>query len=147
MKILDEALGVNCSFPEPVNVGQVSIASVSTLDSALTWQIILGQVGGAGDPSSLTVHPTAMILQLQLVLKAIGNAGLVAATLAPVLSTCASLRGVSMEIWLVAIQAFQRIPCSADVSPCVFSSGCSWAMGELDLGCQSLFPLKSLHVY
>lgn len=120
VKILDEALGVNCSFPEPVNAGQVSTASVSTLDSGLTWQVILGQVGRAGDPSGLTVHPTAMIL-LQLVLKAIGNAGLVSATLAPVLSTCASLRGVSTEIWLVAIQVFRRIPCSADVSPCVFS--------------------------
>lgn len=101
---------------------------------------------GRGTLPGRTVHPTAMILQLQLVLKAIGNAGLAAAALAPVLSTCASLRVISAEIWLVANQAFQKIPCSADVSPCVFSSGCSWTMGGLDLGCQSPLPLKSLHV-
>ncbi|XP_035292880.1 uncharacterized protein LOC103163831 isoform X1 [Cricetulus griseus] len=75
VKILGEALGVNCSFPEPVDAGQ-----------------------------------------LQLVLKAIGNAGLAAAALAPVLSTCASLRGSSPEIRLAAIQAFRRIPCFADRS-------------------------------
>nr|XP_042139246.1 uncharacterized protein LOC107402064 [Peromyscus maniculatus bairdii] len=75
VKILGEALGVNCSFPEPADAGQ-----------------------------------------LQLVLKAIGNAGLAAADLAPVLSACASLRGVSPEIRLAALQAFRRIPCSADRS-------------------------------
>lgn len=51
VKILGEALGVNCSFPEPVDAGQVSMASVSTLGSGFTWEAILGQVGGAGDPS------------------------------------------------------------------------------------------------
>ncbi|OBS68900.1 hypothetical protein A6R68_02568 [Neotoma lepida] len=68
VKILGEALGVNCSFPEPVDAGQ-------------------------------------------LVLKAIGNAGQAAAALAPVLSS------VSTEIRLAAIQAFRRIPCSADMTP------------------------------
>ncbi|KAJ7409931.1 hypothetical protein BTVI_55017 [Pitangus sulphuratus] len=51
-------------------------------------------------------------LAMQLVLKAIGNAGLAAASLAPVLSSCASLSSNPMEIRLAAIQAFRRIPCS-----------------------------------
>ncbi|XP_051024048.1 uncharacterized protein LOC127208599 [Acomys russatus] len=75
VRILGEAFGVNCSFPEPVDAGQP-----------------------------------------QLVLKAIGNAGLAAAALTPVLSTCATLRSNSPEIRLAAVQAFRRIPCSADRS-------------------------------
>lgn len=97
---------------------------------------------GQGTLPGLTVCPTSMILQLQLVLKAIGNAGLAAAALAPVLSTCASLRGSSPEIRLAAIQAFRRIPCFADVSPCVFPSGCSGAMHGLDLGHQFTSSFK-----
>ncbi|KAK4813427.1 hypothetical protein QYF61_004996 [Mycteria americana] len=54
----------------------------------------------------------ALYLQMQLVLKAIGNAGLAAASLAPVLSLCASLKSNPIEIRLAAIQAFRRIPCS-----------------------------------
>ncbi|XP_067407568.1 uncharacterized protein [Emydura macquarii macquarii] len=52
--------------------------------------------------------------QLQLVLKAIGNAGLAATSLTPVLSSCASLRSNPTEIRLAAIQAFRRIPCAAN---------------------------------
>lgn len=58
----------------------------------------------------------AFYLQIQLVLKAIGNAGLAAASLAPVLSLCASLKSNPIEIRLAAIQAFRRIPCSVRVS-------------------------------
>lgn len=58
----------------------------------------------------------ALHFQMQLVLKAIGNAGLAAAPLAPALSLCAALRSHPMEIRLAAVQAFRRIPCSHRVS-------------------------------
>eukprot|EP00074_Homo_sapiens_P099991 XP_016879420.1 putative uncharacterized protein LOC400499 isoform X3 [Homo sapiens] len=54
--------------------------------------------------------------KLQLVLKAVGNAGLAAMALTPTLSACASLRSSTPEIRLGAIQAFRRVPCSADRS-------------------------------
>nr|XP_009681889.1 PREDICTED: vitellogenin-like [Struthio camelus australis] len=59
-----------------------------------------------------TVRDPEGLNQMQLVLKAIGNAGLAAASLAPVLSFCASLKSNPIEIRLAAIQAFRRIPCS-----------------------------------
>ncbi|NWX19935.1 VIT protein, partial [Aegotheles bennettii] len=62
------------------------------------------------------VHDSEGLRQMQLVLKAIGNAGLAAASLAPVLSLCASLKSNPIEIRLAAIQAFRRIPCSVRVS-------------------------------
>ncbi|XP_064008707.1 uncharacterized protein LOC135180262 [Pogoniulus pusillus] len=49
--------------------------------------------------------------KMELVLKAIGNAGLAAPSLAPVLSLCASLKSNPIGIRLAAIQAFRRIPC------------------------------------
>ncbi|RMC17771.1 hypothetical protein DUI87_05436 [Hirundo rustica rustica] len=61
-------------------------------------------------------NPTSGMIEslaLQLVLKAIGNAGLAAAPLAPALSWCAALRSQPTEIRLAAVQAFRRIPCSA----------------------------------
>lgn len=67
--------------------------------------------------------PTDVLFQLQLVLKAIGNAGLAAAALTPALSTCASERSCPPEVRLGAIQAFRRVPCSADVSSCVSFPG------------------------
>ncbi|KAJ7411082.1 hypothetical protein WISP_104499 [Willisornis vidua] len=60
-----------------------------------------------------TVQNSEHLSKMQLVLKAIGNAGLAAASLAPVLSSCASLRSNPMEIRLAALQAFRRIPCAA----------------------------------
>ncbi|XP_072466121.1 uncharacterized protein [Notamacropus eugenii] len=54
--------------------------------------------------------------RLQLMLKAIGNAGLAAAPLAPILSSCAALKSNAPEIRLAAIQAFRRIPCSVNRS-------------------------------
>ncbi|NXE81149.1 VIT protein, partial [Cochlearius cochlearius] len=54
--------------------------------------------------------------QMQLVLKAIGNAGLAATSLGPLLSLCASLKSNPIEIRLAAIQAFRHIPCSVRVS-------------------------------
>ncbi|NWH45233.1 APLP protein, partial [Fregata magnificens] len=63
-----------------------------------------------------TVEDSEGLSQMQLVLKAVGNAGLAAASLAPVLSLCASLKSNPIEIRLAAIQAFRRIPCSVRVS-------------------------------
>ncbi|XP_031801299.1 uncharacterized protein LOC100916970 [Sarcophilus harrisii] len=54
--------------------------------------------------------------RLQLMLKAIGNAGLAAATLTSVLSSCAATKSNAPEIRLAAIQAFRRIPCSVNRS-------------------------------
>ncbi|NWR14251.1 VIT protein, partial [Emberiza fucata] len=63
-----------------------------------------------------TVQNPEHLSKMQLVLKAIGNAGLAAAALAPALSSCAALRSHPMEIRLAAVQAFRRIPCSLRVS-------------------------------
>ncbi|NWT45109.1 VIT protein, partial [Chroicocephalus maculipennis] len=63
-----------------------------------------------------TVQDSEQLSEVKLVLKAIGNAGLAAASLAPVLSLCASLKSNPIEIRLAAIQAFRRIPCSVRVS-------------------------------
>ncbi|KAM6054404.1 uncharacterized protein VSU04_010687 [Chlamydotis macqueenii] len=59
-----------------------------------------------------TVQDSEGLSQMQQVLKAIGNAGLAAASLAPALGLCASLKSNPIEIRLAAIQAFRRIPCS-----------------------------------
>ncbi|NXM55804.1 VIT protein, partial [Illadopsis cleaveri] len=63
-----------------------------------------------------TVQDSEDLGKLQLVLKAIGNAGLAAAPLAPALGSCATLRSRPMELRLAAVQAFRRIPCPARVS-------------------------------
>nr|XP_021393671.2 uncharacterized protein LOC110474526 [Lonchura striata domestica] len=60
-----------------------------------------------------TVQDSEHLSKMQLVLKAIGNAGLAAASLAPALSSCAALKSHPVEIRLAAVQAFRRIPCSA----------------------------------
>ncbi|NWU80261.1 VIT protein, partial [Onychorhynchus coronatus] len=73
---------------------------------------ILGKFLG----QNCTVQDSEHLSEMQLVLKAVGNAGLAAASLAPVLSSCASLNSNPMEIRLAAIQAFRRIPCSVRVS-------------------------------
>lgn len=67
--------------------------------------------------------PCAPLFQLRLMLKAIGNAGLAAAALAPMLSACAMLGSSPLEIRLGAIQAFRRVPCSADVRSWVLFHG------------------------
>uniref|UniRef100_A0A8I3NDY4 Vitellogenin domain-containing protein n=1 Tax=Canis lupus familiaris TaxID=9615 RepID=A0A8I3NDY4_CANLF len=72
----------------------------------------LGQALGA----NCTFQEPSDADQLRLVLKAIGNAGLAATALSPTLSTCASQRGCPPEVRLGAIQAFRRIPCSANRS-------------------------------
>ncbi|KAG7456895.1 hypothetical protein MATL_G00240760 [Megalops atlanticus] len=51
------------------------------------------------------------------VLKAVGNAGLAAAPITPVLSACAQNHSSPLELRLAAIHAFRRIPCSADRRP------------------------------
>ncbi|NXR99175.1 APLP protein, partial [Oxylabes madagascariensis] len=63
-----------------------------------------------------TVQDSEHLSKMQLVLKAIGNAGLAAAPLAPALSSCAALRSHPMEIRLAAVHAFRRVPCSVRVS-------------------------------
>ncbi|XP_038402914.1 uncharacterized protein LOC111096475 isoform X2 [Canis lupus familiaris] len=72
----------------------------------------LGQALGA----NCTFQEPSDADQLRLVLKAIGNAGLAATALSPTLSTCASQRGCPPEVRLGAIQAFRRVPCSANRS-------------------------------
>ncbi|NXD62924.1 APLP protein, partial [Eolophus roseicapillus] len=63
-----------------------------------------------------TVQDTERLSKMQVVLKAIGNAGLAAASLTPALSLCASLKSNPIHIRLAATQAFRRIPCSGRVS-------------------------------
>ncbi|NXU74134.1 APLP protein, partial [Oreotrochilus melanogaster] len=62
------------------------------------------------------VQDSEGLSQMQLVLKAIGNAGLAGASLAPALGLCASLKSNPIEVRLAAVQAFRRIPCSVRVS-------------------------------
>ncbi|NXO88264.1 APLP protein, partial [Sitta europaea] len=59
-----------------------------------------------------TVQDSEHLNKMQLVLKAIGNAGLAAAPLAPALSGCAAPRSQPLEIRLAALHAFRRLPCS-----------------------------------
>uniref|UniRef100_A0A2K5QFP1 Vitellogenin domain-containing protein n=1 Tax=Cebus imitator TaxID=2715852 RepID=A0A2K5QFP1_CEBIM len=73
---------------------------------------ILGEALG----ENCTFREPSEVDKLQLVLKAIGNAGLAAMALTPTLSACASLRSSTPEIRLGAIQAFRRVPCSANRS-------------------------------
>ncbi|XP_045020221.1 uncharacterized protein LOC102408196 isoform X2 [Bubalus bubalis] len=73
---------------------------------------ILGDAVGA----NCTFREPSDADQLLFVLKAIGNAGRAATALTPKLSACASLGSCPPEIRLGAIQAFRRVPCSADRS-------------------------------
>ncbi|XP_061009876.1 uncharacterized protein LOC133063958 [Dama dama] len=73
---------------------------------------ILGDAVGA----NCTFQEPSDADQLLFVLKAIGNAGWAATALTPRLSTYASLGSCPPEIRLGAIQAFRRVPCSADRS-------------------------------
>ncbi|XP_063171149.1 uncharacterized protein LOC134505396 [Candoia aspera] len=52
--------------------------------------------------------------QMELILNAIGNAGLAATSLTTLLSSCAVLKSNPTEIRLAAIEAFRRIPCAAN---------------------------------
>lgn len=106
-------------------------------------------MGGASTPTR-PQGPATISFQLQLVLKAIGNAGLAVTALTPTLSTCASQRSCPLEVRLGAIQAFRRVPCSADVSSWVSSAGVmmgrQWVLNH-----RLLIPLclviHSSHVY
>ncbi|KAJ1096857.1 hypothetical protein NDU88_001988 [Pleurodeles waltl] len=60
------------------------------------------------------VNQAEKINKMQLYLKAIGNAGLAAVLLTPVLSSCALQESNPTIIRLAAIEAFRRIPCSAE---------------------------------
>ncbi|XP_058278614.1 uncharacterized protein LOC120759796 [Hirundo rustica] len=84
----------------------------SSCDTVPAVQIVMRTLGKfLGE--NCTVQDSEHLSKLQLVLKAIGNAGLAAAPLAPALSWCAALRSQPTEIRLAAVQAFRRIPCSA----------------------------------
>ncbi|XP_038618739.1 uncharacterized protein LOC119942156 [Tachyglossus aculeatus] len=63
-----------------------------------------------------TAQEPEEISQVQLVLKAVGNAGLAAVPLIPVLSSCATQKSNPSGVRLAAVQAFRRLPCSADRS-------------------------------
>lgn len=52
---------------------------------------------------------------MEVILNAIGNAGLAATSLTTLLSSCALLKTNPTEIRLAAIEAFRRIPCAANV--------------------------------
>ncbi|XP_078518884.1 uncharacterized protein LOC144784068 [Lissotriton helveticus] len=60
------------------------------------------------------VNQAEKINKMQLYLKAVGNAGLAASFLTPVLSACALQESNPTIIRLAAIEAFRRIPCSAE---------------------------------
>ncbi|KAM9583975.1 LOW QUALITY PROTEIN: uncharacterized protein ACIGJ3_002537 [Trichechus inunguis] len=74
----------------------------------------LVRILGAALGQNCTCQDPSDIGQLQLMLRAIGNASLVATVLNPKLSACAALRISAPEVRLGAIQAFRRVPCSAD---------------------------------
>ncbi|XP_078237684.1 vitellogenin [Pogona vitticeps] len=61
-----------------------------------------------------TLHKSEGIGQVELILKAIGNAGLAAAPLEPVLNSCARWKNNPIEIRLAAIEAYRRIPCTVN---------------------------------
>nr|XP_006010930.2 PREDICTED: apolipophorins-like [Latimeria chalumnae] len=65
---------------------------------------------------SCTALETQEVTKMQLVLKAIGNAGLAATSLIPTLSSCAKSRQGPAEIRVAAVEAFRRIPCAANHS-------------------------------
>ncbi|NXC26871.1 VIT protein, partial [Campylorhamphus procurvoides] len=75
-------------------------------------QSVLGTLGEFLG-GNCTVQDSEHLSEMQVVLKAIGNAGLAAASLAPALSSCASLRSNPTATRLAALQAFRRLPCSA----------------------------------
>ncbi|XP_008592015.1 PREDICTED: uncharacterized protein LOC103609474 [Galeopterus variegatus] len=86
--------------------------SCDQLPGVSSFVRILGEALG----TNCTSQESADAGQLQLVLKAIGNAGLAATALTPMLKACALLGSSAPEIRLGAIQAFRRVPCSADRS-------------------------------
>ncbi|XP_053326459.1 uncharacterized protein LOC128501125 [Spea bombifrons] len=61
-----------------------------------------------------TALELAEIQKVHLVLKAIGNAGVAAAPLIPTLASCAFLKSNPTSTRVAAVEAFRRIPCSAN---------------------------------
>nr|XP_020736250.1 apolipophorins-like [Odocoileus virginianus texanus] len=103
---------------------------------------ILGDAVGA----NCTFQEPSDADQLLFVLKAIGNAGRAATALTPKLSTCASLGSCPPEIRLGAIQAFRRVPCSADVSSWeLFHWGWHWAEVGLESLLIHIFTCSIIH--
>ncbi|XP_066186507.1 uncharacterized protein [Sylvia atricapilla] len=84
----------------------------SSCDTVPAVQSVMGTLGKFLE-GNCTVQDSEDPSKLQLVLKAVGNAGLAAAPLAPALGGCAALRSHRMETRLAALHAFRRIPCAA----------------------------------
>ncbi|NXN03008.1 VIT protein, partial [Sylvia borin] len=82
----------------------------SSCDIVPAVQSVMGTLGKFLE-GNCTVQDSEDLSKLQLVLKAVGNAGLAAAPLAPALGGCAALRSHPMGIRLAALHAFRRIPC------------------------------------
>ncbi|NXB80165.1 VIT protein, partial [Donacobius atricapilla] len=87
-------------------------SSCETVPAVQSVVRILGKFLGG----NCTVQDSEHLSKMQLVLKAIGNAGLAAAPLAAALGSCAALRRHPLELRLAAVQALRRLPCSARVS-------------------------------
>ncbi|NXN89766.1 VIT protein, partial [Bombycilla garrulus] len=87
----------------------------SSCDVAPAVQSVMRTLGKFLE-GNCTVQDSEHVSKLRLVLKAVGNAGLAAASLAPALSSCAALRSHPTEIRLAAVQAFRRLPCPVRVS-------------------------------
>ncbi|KAG8145598.1 hypothetical protein E2320_012116, partial [Naja naja] len=88
MKILGRRLGRKCTGSRLEGIAQIYLWDVSL---NFTWAS-----------------------QMELILNAIGNAGLAATSLTTLLSSCAVLKTNPIEIRLAAIEAFRRIPCAAN---------------------------------
>lgn len=147
VRILGDAVGANCTFWEPSDADQVRTAH--------TWAWALEGVpakqascrlGGWAGRHHRPQGPTIILFQLLFVLKAIGNAGRAATALTPKLSTCASLGSCPPEIRLGAIQAFRRVPCSADVSAWeLFHWAWHWAGVGLEPLLMHVFACPFIH--
>ncbi|MEE6498373.1 hypothetical protein FKM82_003056, partial [Ascaphus truei] len=68
--------------------------------------------GHLGDNCS--VQEPEEMQKVQLILKAVGNAGLAATSLIPTLTSCAFLKSNPATTRLAAVDAFRRVPCSAN---------------------------------
>ncbi|XP_063788801.1 vitellogenin-like [Pseudophryne corroboree] len=74
-------------------------------------QVVMRHLHGLLGENCTTQEPEET-QKIQLVLKAIGNAGVAASTLIPTLSMCALLKSNPDTTRLAAVEAFRRIPCS-----------------------------------
>ncbi|MBN3298501.1 YP015 protein, partial [Amia calva] len=91
------------------SMSQLSCGSVTEVQAVIAiLQERLGDNCRVGNPRQLG--------QRLIVLRAVGNAGLAAASLSATLTRCAQDTSGPLELRLAALHAFRRIPCSADRS-------------------------------